>query len=305
MNVKQLRLVCEMVKNGYSVSRTADALFTSQPAISTQLKTFEDELDLKLFQRAGKRITGLTAPGKTIHHYAEQALLNMKSIQQIANDYANVETGKLRIATTHTQACYALPSVIKRFAERYPNVQLNIHQGSPTQISDMVLHGEADFAIATEGIANNVKLTMLPVYSWNRGIISTKDHAIVNAPELTLEEIAKYPIVTYDFAFAGRSVINKAFQQKSLEPNIVLTAIDSDVIKTYVALGLGIGLIANMAYDKTKDTNLHCIDASHLFEDSTTYIGFKKGDFLREYMIQFIEWFAPNVTREEILAKNA
>lgn len=301
LNLKQLRLLCEMVNNDYSVSRTADTLFTTQPAISTQLKAFEDELNLKLFSRNGKRVTGLSDAGEIIYRYAEQALLNIETIRQVAGDFSSKDTGKLRIATTHTQARYALPPIIKRFSKRYPKVQLNIHQGSPSQITDMVLHGKADFAIATEGIASNEKLAMLPVYQWNRCVIAQKDHEIVKIKKLSLEHIAKYPIVTYDVAFAGRSIINKAFAENNLHPNIVLTAIDSDVIKTYVELGLGIGLVASMAYDKKQDVNLRSKDASHLFEDSTTYIGFKKGQFLREYMIQFIEWFAPSVTQEEIL----
>lgn len=304
MNVKQLKLVCQMVKNDFSVSRTADALFTTQPSISTQLKALEDELSIKIFQRHGKRIIALTPPGKDIFHYAEQALQNIETIKQIATENSSKETGALRIATTHTQARYALPPIIQRFSQRYPKVQLNIHQGNPTQITEMALHGDVDFAVATEGIANNEKLAMLPVYQWNRCVIAHKNHPILKVKKLTLEDIAQHPIVTYDFAFAGRSVINKAFIEKSLIPNVVLTAIDSDVIKTYVELELGIGLIASMAYNSEQDKNLGSIDASHLFEASTTYVGFKKGMYLRDYMIQFIQWFATNTTRQDILNAN-
>jgi len=304
VNLKQLRLMSEMVKTGYSVTKTAEQLFTTQPSISTQLKALENELDITLFQRHGKRIINLTPAGKVVHQYAEQALSNIHAIHQVADDFSKKETGTLSISTTHTQARYALPKVIKRFSKRYPQIQLRIHQGNPTQITDMVIRGESDFAIATEGIAENKHLKMLPVYQWNRCVIATPDHPINKIKKLKLEDIANYPIVTYDFAFAGRSAINDAFKAKQLTPNIVLTALDADVIKTYVSLGLGIGLLASMAYNKKTDTNLVKKEAGHLFNDSTTYLGFKKGQYLKNYMLEFIQWFAPNISREEILLLN-
>jgi len=300
MNLKQLQLICEMVNSEFNVSRTANALFTTQPAISTHIKNLEHELSLKLFVRKGKRITGLTPAGESIFQHAEQALLSINSIKSIAQDYTSKTKGTLRIATTHTQARYALPKVITAFSKKFPHVQLRIHQGDPTHISEMVIHGNADFAIATEAIANYDKLAMLPVYQWNRCIVAPKDHPILAIPNISLQDIAQYPIVTYDFAFAGRSVINAAFTEQDIKPNIVLTAIDSDVIKTYVALGMGVGLLANMAYDKDKDVHLDCLDVQHLFEDSTTYVGFKKGQFLRHYMYEFLHLFSPSLTKKHV-----
>ncbi len=304
MNLKQLQLICEMVNNAFNVSRTAEALFTTQPAISTQIKNLEDELSLKIFIRKGKRITDLTDAGKEIHHYAEDVIISTRAIKSVAQEYTSKNKGTLRIATTHTQARYALPKVIKVFSEKYPNVQLRIHQGDPTHISEMVIHGKADFAIATESITEYDKLAMLPVYRWNRCIVTPKGHPLLTKKNITLKDVCQYPIVTYDFAFTGRSVTTRAFTEQHLTPNIVLTAIDADVIKTYVELGLGIGLLANMAFDPEKDKNLEKIDVSHLFEDSTTFIGFKKGQFLRHYMYEFLSLFSPKLTKEIVDKEN-
>lgn len=304
MNLKQLHLISEMVNNNYNVSRTADTLFTTQPAISTQIKNLEEELNLKLFVRKGKRITGLTPPGEIIYSHAQDAIVNVRAIKSIAQEYTSKDKGTLKIATTHTQARYALPKVIKAFSIKYPQVQLRIHQGDPSHISEMVMHGKVDFAIATEAISQYDKLAMLPVYQWNRCIIAPVGHPILKKKKVNLADIAEYPIVTYDFAFAGRSVINKAFTNENLHPNIVLTAIDSDVIKTYVELGLGIGLLANMAFDKNKDKMLRKIDVSHLFPNSTTFIGFKKGQYLRHYMYDFLELFSPKLDRERVDIEN-
>lgn len=304
MNLKQLQLICEMVNNSYNVSRTADALFTTQPAISTQIKNLEDELSLKIFTRQGKRITALTDAGQAIHQYAQSAMMSTEAIKSVAREYTSKDKGTLRIATTHTQARYALPKVIKAFLEKYPNVQLRIHQGDPIHISEMVIHGKADFAIATESITQYDKLAMLPVYQWNRCIVTPCDHPLQKLKSVTLKDICQYPIVTYDFAFTGRTVTNQAFTEQSLVPNIVLTAIDSDVIKTYVELGLGVGLLASMAFDPEKDKNLKKIDVSHLFKDSTTFVGFKKGQFLRHYMYDFLSLFSPKLTKEIVDKEN-
>ena len=304
MNIKQLQLVCEMVKNDYNVSRTAEALFSTQPGISTQLKSLEEELNVKLFKRKGKRITGLSEAGEKVHVLAEESLQNIKTIKQIGLEHTAKDSGQLAIATTHTQARYALPKVIRKFADHYPNVKLQIHQGNPTQISEMVLHGEADFAVATETIAQYGKLATLPVYQWNRCIIAPKGHPILAITKPSLVDIAKYPIVTYDLAFTGRSIIDKTFAREHLSPNVVLTAIDSDVIKTYVEIGLGIGILANMAYDSEHDKNLEKIDASHLFEESTTCVGFRKGQFIRQYMYDFLYWFSNELTHDVVSQAN-
>jgi len=304
MNLKQLQLITEMVNNNYNVSKTAEVLFTTQPAISTQIKNLEDELSLKIFIRQGKRITSLTEAGKEIHRHAEAVIASTEAIKSISQEYTNKDKGTLRIATTHTQARYALPNVIKAFSQRYPNVQLRIHQGDPVHISEMVVHGKADFAIATEAISEYDKLAMLPVYRWNRCILTPIGHALQKHKNITLKDICQYPIVTYDFAFAGRTVTTQAFTKQGLSPNIVLTAIDSDVIKTYVELGLGIGLLAKMAYDPEKDKNLEMIDVGHLFKDSTTFIGFKKGQFLRHYMYDFLSLFSPRLTKDIVDKEN-
>ena len=209
----------------------------------------------------------------------------------------------LTIATTHTQARYSLPPVIKRFTARYPKVKLILRQGSPMQIAALVTSGEADIAIATEAIEQFQELVMLPCYQWNRCVIVPPKHPLLKLKKLTLEAINQYPIITYDFAFTGRSKINQAFADRGLEPNVVLTAIDSDVIKTYVELGLGVGILANMAFDAKRDKTLRSIDASHLFEPSTTRIGISRNNYIRGYIFDFIEMFAPHLDHASIQAK--
>ena len=270
MKLQQLRYLCEVADQGLNLSVAAQKLHTSQPGISKQIRMLEDELGVEIFIRNGKRVTKITPPGKEIIAIAHRILKETDNLKQAAQDYSNRDRGGLTIATTHTQARYALPTVIHRFTTRYPNVKLSLIQGSPVQICQFVLSGQADICIATEAIATFEELVMLPCYTWNRCVIAPPNHPILRQQSLTLEEISKYPIITYDFAFAGRSQINQAFAKRNLTPNVVLTAIDSDVIKTYVALGLGIGILANMAFDAARDTDLRAIDASHLFESSTT-----------------------------------
>ncbi|MDH5378449.1 MAG: CysB family HTH-type transcriptional regulator [Gammaproteobacteria bacterium] len=303
MNIKQLRYVFEIANNGFNISLAAESLFTTQPGVSTQLKLLEDELGTSIFIRHGKRVTGLTEAGERVLAYAGEVLLNVSSIRNIGLEYSKEDRGTLSIATTHTQARYALPKTVSEFAKRFPRVRLRIHQGNPSQICEMVVRGEADFVIATESIADYEQLLMLPVYRWNRCVVAPPDHPILAEQPLTLETIADYPIITYDFAFAGRSVINKAFNLAGIKPNIVLTAIDSDVIKHYVELGMGVGLLAHMAFDEHKDQNLRAADVSHLFDYSTTSIGVRRGRYLRRYMYDFIEMFAPNYKREAIAGK--
>lgn len=300
MKLQQLRYVREVARCGLSVSAAAAALHTAQPGVSNQIRLLEEELNVQIFERNGKRFVGVTQPGRAILAKAERILSEIDNIRQIGFEFTDEAQGNLSIATTHTQARYALPPVIKKFTEQYPNVRLSLHQGSPTQISDMVVSGVADIVIATEAIHLFEDLVMLPCYEWNRCVITPPDHPLLDARPLTLEAIANYPIVTYDFAFAGRSKINQAFEDRQLKPNVVLTAIDSDVIKTYVELGLGIGLLAAMAFNPHKDAGLRALDASHLFEPSTTRIGIRRGGFLRGYMYAFIELFAPHLDRKAI-----
>jgi LysR family cys regulon transcriptional activator len=300
MKLQQLRYLCEVARKGLNLSTAADALHTSQPGISKQIRLLEDELGVEILVRNGKRVTAVTPPGKAILAIAQRILQETENLKLAAKDYSNQDSGSLTIATTHTQARYALPEVIRRFTARYPRIKLSLIQGNPVQICEFTINGQADICIATEAIATFEELAMLPCYHWNRCVVAPPRHPILKQQALTLETIAKYPVITYDHAFAGRSQINHAFATRGIKPNVVLTAIDSDVIKTYVALGLGIGILAKMAFDPARDKNLRAIDASHLFESSTTRIGVLRNAYLRGYVYDFIEMFAPHLGRKTI-----
>ncbi|MBS0424469.1 MAG: HTH-type transcriptional regulator CysB [Proteobacteria bacterium] len=303
MKLQQLRYLCETANQDMNLSRAAKNLHTSQPAISKQIQLLEEELGVDIFLRNGKRIVKITPPGQLIIQTAVRMLRDADNLKKIAQEFTNEAGGTLTIATTHTQARYALPSVIKRFTARYPKVRLILRQGNPTQIATLVTSGEADIGIATEALEQYPELVMLPCYQWNRCIIVPPKHPLLKLKKLTLEAINQYPIITYDFSFTGRTKINKAFASCGLEPNVVLTAIDSDVIKTYVELGLGVGILANMAFDAKRDKNLRSIDASHLFEPSTTRIGISRNSYIRSYIFDFIEMFAPHLNHASIQEK--
>ncbi len=297
MKLQQLRYACEVARRGLNVSAAAEALHTSQPGISKQIKSLENELGVEIFVRRGKRIAAVTEPGKAVLAIAERILAEAANMKRAGEEFANEKLGTLTVATTHTQARYALPKAVTAFKKRYPKVRLVLHQGNPTQICEMVIAGDADLAIATEAIAQYPELVSLPCYQWNRCVVVPPGHPLLKVKPLTLEAIAQYPVVTYDFAFAGRSQINKAFEKRGLAPNVVLTALDSDVIKTYVGLGLGIGILASMGFDAKRDRGLRALDARHLFESSTTRLGIKRGAWLRGYVYDFIELFAPRLSR--------
>jgi LysR family cys regulon transcriptional activator len=302
MKLQQLRYLCEVANQGLNLSKAAEMLHTSQPGISKQIRLLETELEVDIFVRNGKRVVNVTPPGQAILEIAERMLRDAKNLKQVGQDYANEATGSLTIATTHTQARYALPRAIKHFTARYPKVKLILRQGNPTQISELVTSGDADIAIATEAIELFDELVMLPCYQWNRCVVVGPRHPLLKLDALTLEAIAQYPIVTYDFAFTGRSKINQAFDAKGLVPNVVLTALDADVIKTYVELGLGIGILAQMAFEPKRDRHLRSIDASHLFAPSTTRIGISRNSYLRGYVYDFIEIFAPHLSHATVKA---
>lgn len=298
MKLQQLRYIWEVAHHELNVSATAQSLYTSQPGISKQIRLLEDELGVEVFARSGKHLTRVTPAGETIIEKAGEILRIVESIKQVAQEFSNEQKGSLSVATTHTQARYALPPVIENFISRYPDVSLHMHQGTPIQIAEMAADGAVDFAIATEGLELFGDLVMLPCYKWNRCIVVSKDHPLANVTNISLEDVANYPIVTYVFGFTGRSKLDEAFMHHGLAPKVVFTATDADVIKTYVRLGLGIGIIAQMAYDAELDSDLVALDASHLFESSTTMIGCRRGTFLRGYMFEFVELFAPHLTKE-------
>jgi LysR family cys regulon transcriptional activator len=299
MKLQQLRYIVEVANHDLNVSATAQALFTSQPGVSKQIRLLEDELGVEIFVRSGKHLTQVTQVGQQIIDMATQVLRQTSVIKQIADECSNEASGELTIATTHTQARYALPSVIQEFRRKYPEVALHMKQGTPGQIAELAASGAADFAIATEGMELFKDLVMMPCYEWNRSVVVPKGHPLaakaVRPNTLTLQDIADYPIVTYVFGFTGRSRLDDAFQAVSLTPNVVFTATDTDVIKTYVRLGFGVGIIASMAYDESQDSDLVRIDASHLFASSVTHIGCRRGTFLRRYMLDLIQSFAPHL----------
>jgi len=299
MKLQQLRYIVEVLNNNLNVSATAESLYTSQPGISKQVRMLEDELGIQIFGRSGKHLTHVTSAGNEVINIATQILSKVEAIKAVAREHTQPDEGKLRIATTHTQARYALPGVIQGFIKKYAKVSLHMSQGTPSQISDAASKGDADFAIATESLHLYNDLIMLPCYHWNRSIIVRSDHPLARKRDnLTIEDIAKYQLVTYVFGFTGRSELDRAFDSAGLEPQIAFTATDADVIKTYVRLGVGIGVIASMAIDPKIDHDLVAIDASHLFRSSTTKIGFRRGTFLRGYMFDFIERFAPHLNRD-------
>lgn len=303
MQLHQLKYVREIVRNNLSISEAAKALKTSQPSVSSQLQQLEQELKLKIFERRGKRLVAVTALGETIVEIAERILKDVDNIHSLASDNHNEASGTLSIGTTLTQALYALPPAIKIFSERYPNVHLNMLQGTPREISELAAEGEIDIAIATEGLLNNPALHTFPCYDWNRTIVVPKGHPLTTEKMLTLEAVSKYPILTYMMDFTGRAIQDVSFEERGLEPNVIFTATDADVIKTYVGLGMGIGIIASMAFNANKDKPLIGLDASHLFRPSTTLLGFRKGCHLRAYTYAFIECFAPHLTKEFIQDK--
>ena len=295
MKLQQLRCLTEVARRGLNVSEAAEALHTSQPGVSKQIRALEDELGVEVFVRHGKRLVAITEPGKAVVAIAERMLAEAQNMRRAGEEFANDQLGTLTIAATHTQARYALPKAVASFKQRYPKVALRIHQGNPTQICEQVLTGEADLGVATEMISEFTDLVSLPVYQWNRCVVVPAKHALLKETPLTLEKLAEHPIVTYDFAFANRSLVQKAFEARGLKPQVVLSAQDSDVIKTYVELGLGVGILAKMAFDAKRDVMLRAIDASHLFESSTTRLGIKRGAYLRRYAYDFIGMFAPHL----------
>ena len=298
MNFQQLRSVREAVRCGFNLTGVAEALHTSQPGVSRQIRELEDELGIEIFVRTGKRLTGLTPPGEALLPVVERLLLEADNLKRVGNDFSTSTVGQLSIAATHSQARYALPHVVRDFRERYPKVSLRLHQGSPLQVADMLMSGEADIGVATEALASHEGLLTLACYRWSHSVVLPVGHPLLAVPQsLTLADLAAHPIITYDLGFTGRSHIDDAFLRAGIQPDIVLTAMDADVIKTYVELGMGVGIIAAIAFDSDRDRQLRMLDARHLFELNTTRLGLRRGAWLRGYTYDFIEIFAPTLTR--------
>lgn len=302
MKLQQLRYILEVSRQGLNISSAAESLHTSQPGISKQIRLLEEELGVEIFTRSGKHLTHITQAGEVILQGAEEILRRADSLRQIAQEFNEPGKGSLSIATTHTQARYALPEVIAAFTKQYPEISLHIHQGTPTQIAQMAAAGEVDIAIATEAMEQFSELITLPCYRWNRCVLVPRTHPLCELPSLTLEAVAQYPIVTYVSGFTGRSKQDAAFLREHLIPQVVFTATDADVIKTYVRLGLGIGIIAHMAFDAATDSDLVALDASHLFESSVTRLGIRRGTFVRGYLYDFIARFAPHLNKKNVVA---
>ena len=300
MKLQQLRFLVEVARSGLNVSQAAENLHTSQPGVSKQVRLLEEELGVDIFVRNGKRVVAVTEGGQRILAIAERVLIEADNLRRAGREVADPDAGTLVVATTHTQARYRLPDVIRSFRARYPRVSFKLHQGNPVQVAEEVVSGRADLAIATEALDRFPDLVMLPCYQWNRVVVAPLGHDLLveqaqQGHKLSLERLAAHPLLSYDTAFTGQSRILEAFAQRHLTPELTLTALDADVIKTYVRLGLGVGIIAAMAYDPRHDADLGMLDASHLFSSSTTRIGIRRGAYLRRYTYAFIEAFASHL----------
>ncbi len=302
MNFNQLKFVRAAARQDFNLTEVANTVFATQSGVSRKIKELEDELGVEVFERRGKRLIGLTEPGKQLLPVIERILLDAKNLRLMAQQFTREEVGHLDVATTHTQARYALVPVVKEFRARFPKVRLTLYQGSPPQVADMVAEGDADVAIATEALDNHPALLTFPGYGWHHCVIVPPGHDLEHAEKLTLELLAAYPLITYDSAFTGRSHIDKAFANAHLTPDVVLTAMDADVIKTYVDAGLGIGIIASIAFDPVRDQHLRKLGAEHLFDANTTKLGVRKGAYLRNYALEFVHLFTPELDREEVQA---
>lgn len=300
MNFQQLRYVRETVRRNLNLTEAANALFTSQPGVSKQIKELEEELGIQIFERRGKRFVALTEPGRAVVDIIDRVLNEAENLKRVGSDFADQDAGNLVIATTHTQARYALPPVINEFRKRYPRVHLSLSQGHPQQIAQMLLRHDAHIGIASESLTEYPDLLAMPGYQWHHVVVVPVGHPLLESERLSIEQLSHYPIITYSPAFTGRAQIDEAFAAHGAPPDVVLTAIDSDVIKTYVELGLGVGIIAAMAFEENRDTALRAIDAGHLFRSTTTRIAIRRGAYLRGFAYELIELFAPHLGRHVI-----
>lgn len=300
MNLHQFRFVREAVRQNFNLTEAAKALYTSQPGVSKAIIELEDELGVEIFTRHGKRVRSLTEPGRIILASVERILQEVESLKRVGKDFAAQDQGNLVIAATHTQARYSLPAAIAEFKRRFPKVHLSILQGSPTQVAEMVMHDHADIAIATEAISTYKDLVSLPCFQWHHVAVMPADHPLLQRKLLSLEDLAQYPLITYEAAFAGRTKINEAFARRNLTPDVVLEAIDADVIKTYVELGLGVGIMADIAFNAERDKHLRAMPVGHLFGTNLTRVALKQGAYLRSYVYTLVELLSPTLTRKLI-----
>ena len=301
MKLQQLKYLLAIVDNGLNITAAAERMYTSQPGVSKQLKLLEEELGMQLFTRKGKSLGNITAAGYPVIERARVIMREVDNIRNLASDFYEEEEGSLSIATTHTQARYVLPEIVAEFRKRFPKVGLNLHQGTSEQIADMVASNDIDFAIATGSTDLFSKLMLVPSYSWDRSIVVPKGHELTKLKrKITLQDLAKYPLVSYVFSFGGQSSLKRAFTDQGLEPDVVFTARDADVIKTYVRMGLGVGIIASMAADCDGKNDLQVIEAEGLFPRSTTWLGYRKDTVLRRYMIDFIRLFVSQLSTQQL-----
>jgi LysR family transcriptional regulator, cys regulon transcriptional activator len=300
MNIQQFRYVSEVAKRNLNVSEAAEALHTSQPGVSKQIRALEEELGVAIFVRQGRRFTAMTDAGREALAAIDRILAEIGNLKSVGEEFAHHARGNLAVAVTHTQARYALPEVVTAFKKRFPDVKLKLLQGNPHQLARMVVAGEADVAIATEALDEYAELVTLPCYSWHHCVVVPAGHPLIKEKPLTLEAIAKYPLVTYDPTFAGRTSLDRTFAARGLEPEVALSALDSDVIKSYVSLGLGVGIISSRAYRKGKDEGLVALNCDHLLPVQTTRLAYRRGAYMRGYTVEFIKLFAPNVRAEDL-----
>jgi LysR family cys regulon transcriptional activator len=295
MNFQQLRIIRETPRCNFNLTEVANNLYTSQSGVSKHIKDLEDELGVELFVRKGKRLLGMTEPGREMVKIVERLLLDAHNIKNLADQYSRQDQGSLTVATTHTQARYVLPDIVVEFRKRFPKVKLHLHQGSPREIAQMLLEGRADIGIATETLGDVEGLVSYPYHSWHHGVIVPAGHPLEKKKKLTLQAIAEHPIITYHEGFTGRARIEEAFNAAGLQPEIVLSALDADVIKSYVELGLGIGIVASLAFSPERDKGLRLLDCSHLFPENVTRIAIREGHLLRQFAYHFIGLCAPKV----------
>ncbi|MBI3918487.1 MAG: LysR family transcriptional regulator [Betaproteobacteria bacterium] len=300
MNLKQLRYICEVWRQGNHISAAAEALHTSQPGISKQIQMMESELGFEIFLRRRNRIVDLTEPGREAVAIAQRVLTEVGNLKNLADDFNAIGGGRLTIATTHTMARYVLPKIVEKFMKKYPAIHLGLRQGNPEQVCELLDAGEVDIAIVTDTVRPFPTLSAISCFPLSRSVVAKVGHPILKVKNLTLQEIARYPIITYDPAYSGRWKVMDAFRRAKIEPNVVFGAVDADVSKTYVELGIGIAILTTITFDKYHDRGLRARDASHLFEPSTTYVRLRAHAYLRRFLLDFIRMLAPHLSEDDI-----